>query len=149
TFSFHPRKAITTGEGGMITTSDDELAWKMRVLRNHGLDPRSATPDFVLPGFNYRLTEFQGAMGLSQMRKLDRIVRKRREFAKKYDRLLKDSPLSSPAVPNGNEPVYQSYVTLLPADRAAQRGELIASLKEQGIETTIGTWHMPMTKFFR
>jgi perosamine synthetase len=62
-FSFHPRKAITTGEGGVINTNDPILAKKLRALRNHGLDPDSPTPDFILPGLNYRMTEFQAALG--------------------------------------------------------------------------------------
>jgi len=71
-FSFHPRKAITTGEGGAITTNDDGLARKLRALRNHGLDPEASSSDFIMPGFNYRMTEFQAAFGTSQMKKLDR-----------------------------------------------------------------------------
>jgi dTDP-4-amino-4,6-dideoxygalactose transaminase len=66
-FSFHPRKAITTGEGGMITTNNPEIARRLRALRNHGQDPDASTPDFVIPGFNNRMTDFQGALGVSQM----------------------------------------------------------------------------------
>src|SRR5439155_14036273 len=62
-FSFHPRKAITTGEGGMVTTNDSALARQLRALRNHGLDPDSAIPDFVMAGYNMRITEFQAALG--------------------------------------------------------------------------------------
>jgi len=149
TFSFHPRKAITTGEGGLITTSDPALAWKLRVLRNHGLDPDSPTPEFVAPGFNYRMTEFQGAFGLTQLAKLDRVVAARRSLACHYDRLLEGSPVTPPAASAAAEPVYQSYVCLLPADAAPRRKEIIAALKEKGIETTLGTWHMPMSTFFR
>jgi perosamine synthetase len=149
TFSFHPRKAITTGEGGMVTTDNGDYARKMRALRNHGLDPEAASPDFVLPGFNYRMTEFQAALGLSQMKKLERIVDARRCLAQNYHSLLAGSPVTPPAVLAGSDPVYQSYVCLLPPDQAARRVEIIKSLRERGIETTIGTWHMPMTSYFR
>lgn len=149
TFSLHPRKAITTGEGGAISTHDAQLAWKMRALRNHGLDPDSPTPRFVMPGFNYRLTEFQAALGLSQLRKLPRLIARRRELAANYDRLLAGTSITPPRAGSGHEPVYQSYVCLLPPEAAAGRADLIARLKQAGIETTIGTWHMPMTEYFQ
>jgi perosamine synthetase len=149
TFSFHPRKAITTGEGGMVTTDNDAYARSIRALRNHGLDPETSSPDFVVPGFNYRLTEFQAALGLSQIKKLERIVNSRRCLAEKYKALLADSPITAPAVLAGSEPVYQSYVCLLPAAQAPRRPAIIKALRERGIETTIGTWHMPLTSYFR
>lgn len=148
-FSFHPRKVITTGEGGIIVTNDAALARRLRALRNHGQDPDAPSPDFILPGFNYRMTEFQAALGLAQMAKLDRIIAARRRLAKHYDDLLKDTPLQIPVVAPGSQPVYQSYVVLLPERAAAYRSVIITHLKEQGIETTIGTWHMPLTTYFR
>ena len=148
-FSFHPRKAITTGEGGIITTNDSVLAHCLRALRNHGQDPDATTPDFIMPGFNYRMTEFQAGLGLTQMAKLDRIIAARRRLAAHYDELLQGTPLQAPAVAPGSRPVYQSYVMLLPERAAACRAEIITRLKKQSIETTIGTWHMPMTTYFR
>ncbi len=148
-FSFHPRKAITTGEGGIVVTDDAALARRLRALRNHGQDPDAPSPDFIMPGFNYRMTEFQAALGLTQMTKLDRIIAARRRLAAHYDELLQGTPLQAPAVASGSQPVYQSYVVLLPERAAAYRAEIITRLKEQGIETTIGTWHMPMTTYFR
>jgi len=148
-FSFHPRKAITTGEGGAITTNDDQLARKLRALRNHGLDPEAPAPEFIMPGFNYRMTEFQAAFGTSQMQKLDRIITARRRLAHQYDILLENDPVLVPAVPSQSFHVYQSYVTLLPEEAAPRRTEIIRKLKEQSIETNIGTWHMPLTTYFR
>jgi len=148
-FSFHPRKAITTGEGGAITTNDDQLARKLRALRNHGLDPEASSPEFIMPGFNYRITEFQAAFGSSQMEKLDRIIAARRRLAHHYDSLLENDPVLVPAVPFQSFHVYQSYVTLLPEKAATRRAEIIRQLKEQGVETNIGTWHMPLTTYFR
>lgn len=148
-FSFHPRKAITTGEGGAITTNDDQLARKLRALRNHGLDPEAPSPEFIMPGFNYRMTEFQAAFGLSQMKKLDRIITARRRLAHHYDSLLENDPVLVPAVPSQSFHVYQSYVTLLQEETAPRRAEIIHQLKEQGVETNIGTWHMPLTTYFR
>lgn len=148
-FSFHPRKAITTGEGGVVVTNDAAVARHVRALRNHGQDPDASSPDFIMPGFNYRMTEFQAALGLAQMGKLDRIIAARRSLAAHYSELLRDTAVRAPAVAAGSQPVYQSYVVLLPERAAASRAELVTGLKERGVECTIGTWHMPMTTYFR
>ena len=148
-FSFHPRKAITTGEGGVAVTNDDALAWKLRALRNHGLDPIAPTPDFVMPGFNYRITEFQAAMGITQLAKMDRILAARLGRAALYDRILAGSELRAPIAPAGYRHVFQSYVCLLPDRAAPLRPNLISALRANGIESTIGTLHMPLTTYFR
>jgi perosamine synthetase len=148
-FSFHPRKAITTGEGGIITTNDPNVARRIRALRNHGQEPDKDAPDFIFPGFNYRMTEFQAVLGVTQMSKLDRIITARRRLAAHYDALLAKTPFQSPTAIPGSQPVYQSYVTLLPENSAPRRTDLIRHLKDQGIETTIGTWHIPLTTYFR
>jgi dTDP-4-amino-4,6-dideoxygalactose transaminase len=148
-FSFHPRKAITTGEGGAITTNEDQFARKLRALRNHGLDPDASSPEFIMPGYNYRITEFQAAFGSSQMKKLDRIITARRRLAYHYDGLLENDPVLVPAVPSQSFHVYQSYVTLLTEKAAPRRAEIIGQLKEMGVETNIGTWHIPLTTYFR
>ena len=148
-FSFHPRKAITTGEGGLITTNDARLARRLRALRNHGLDPESATADFVMPGHNMRITEFQAALGISQMAKLERIIAARRTQAANYAALFEGSDIFASADTPGGRHVFQSYVVLLPAYSAPDRARIINAMKEEGVETTIGTHHMPMTTYFR
>lgn len=149
-FSFHPRKAITTGEGGMIVTNDKAVARQCRILRNHGLDPDAPTPDFVAAGFNYRMTEFQAAMGRTQLTKLDRIIDCRRTCAGRYDELLQTTALTPPTGPSQAFHVYQSYVALLPQEsKAPDRTSLIALLREQGIEATIGTYHIPLTTMYK
>jgi perosamine synthetase len=148
-FSFHPRKAITTGEGGMITTNDAETARQLKALRNHGQDPDAPSADFILPGFNNRMTEIQGALALTQMSKLERIIEARRRAASYYDQLLAETEFQAPVVDKGGTHVYQSYVMLLPEGLAAQRQVLIEQAKEHGIETTIGTWHLPMISYAR
>jgi len=149
-FSFHPRKAVTTGEGGLVATGDARIAAKLRALRNHGLDPDAQSPDFIMPGFNYRMTEFQAALGQTQMAKLGRLIAARRRLAAEYDRLFAGTPMKCPAVKMGIEShVYQSYVALLPDSAAQARDAVIRRLRESGVETAIGTWHMPMTRYFR
>lgn len=147
-FSFHPRKAITMGEGGIITTNDSKIDLRLRSLRNHGMDMDNPVSDFIEPGFNYRITEFQAAMGNTQMSKLERIIFARRTAAQRYDLLLKNTSITPPSVPRNQGHVYQSYVTLLPRHLADIRIELISRLKENGIETTIGTRHMPLSKYY-
>ncbi len=151
-FSFHPRKAITTGEGGALTTNDDALARTLRALRNHGQDPTpepGATDPFVMPGHNTRMTEMQGALGVTQMKKLARIVAARKRLAARYDERFRGTLVSPPHVPPASGHVYQSYVTMLPTEAAPHRGAVLAKLKARGIESTIGTWHMPLTQYFR
>lgn len=120
-FSFHPRKAITTGEGGMVTTMEEALAMRLRSLRDHGasasdLDRHqkrggSLLPEFNILGFNYRMTDIQGALGVSQMAKARKILDGRAAVAKKYDKLvLGISWLIPPRVPKGLTHSYQSYV---------------------------------------
>jgi perosamine synthetase len=146
-FSFHPRKAITTGEGGMITTDDEEIANKLQALRNHGQSPLSK--EFIMLGYNYRLTEFQAALGLTQLNKLGRIIEARRRMAALYTSLFADTAVQSPVIMEGGNPVYQSYVVLLPERAAAKRDKIIQQMRSEGVETTIGTIHMPLTDCFR
>lgn len=148
-FSFHPRKAVTTGEGGAVTTDDESIANRLRALRNHGQDPTAPSPDFVMPGFNVRMTEFQAAFGVTQLAKMPRILGARQALAKVYDRLLAGTNVTAPFVAKEATHAVQSYVSTLPSAVAPRRAEIIKTLRERGIETNIGTWHMPMTTFFR
>jgi dTDP-4-amino-4,6-dideoxygalactose transaminase len=148
-FSFHPRKNVTTGEGGAVTTDDAEVAKRMRALRNHGLDPDAPAPDFITAGYNLRLTEFQAALGVTQMAKLAALVYERRRLAGVYDTLLAGTPVDAPVPGPAEEHVLQSYVVLLPPGAAPHRAALIAAMRERGVETTIGTYHMPLTTYYR
>lgn len=148
-FSFHPRKAITTGEGGMITTNDPLIAKKIRALRNHGQDPDSTQVEFIMPGFNYRLTDFQGALGVTQFSKLSRIIDVRRKLAKEYNSLFFGSEIITPLELPDFFHIYQSYVILIPRKSIDKRNLLIRKLRAENIETNIGTWNMPLTKYYR
>ena len=148
-FSFHPRKAITTGEGGMVTTDDDVFARRIRALRNHGIDPSSPVIDFIMPGLNYRLTEFQAALGSTQLARFDRSLRARKLLAHRYDSILAGSVVETQKNRLDQESSYQSYVVLIPPRLASLRGQCIDYMRGKGIQVTLGTYHMPLTTFFR
>lgn len=148
-FSFHPRKSITTGEGGMITTSDDAFADRVGLLRNHGGARSGGRYVFEEAGFNYRLSDILAAVGVAQMRKLDLMLDARRRVAAWYDEALDGAGLESlqrPQVPDGRRHTYQSYVVLL--DPQVDRDRVIAALAEAGIETTLGTYALHAQPFF-
>lgn len=149
-FSFHPRKVVTTGEGGAIVTSDESLARKMKAYRNHGQEMGAdGKVNFIVAGLNYRMTEFQAALGQMQLNKLDSLLEFRRNAAAYYDTLLASSFLRSPVKPAEQVITYQSYVTLLSSTAIGRRDHIIKSLKALEIETTIGTHHIPMTSYYR
>jgi perosamine synthetase len=166
-FSFHPRKSITTGEGGMLTTADAERARVARSLRDHGadrsdLDRHQASRSFLLAdyprlGFNYRMTDIQGAIGCAQMDRADWILSERRREARRYDEALGVLDwLDVPMVPEGDVHGYQGYVCLyrpeeptLEASGALQerRNALMLTLEDRGIATRQGT-HAPVTQTY-
>jgi perosamine synthetase len=148
-FSFHPRKSITTGEGGLVTTADGALARRLRMIRNHGIDPDSDTVDFAMAGANLRLTEFQAALGLGQLARFDTLIARRRALALRYDEVLGPHGLTTPRSLVGAEHAFQTYVVLIPSARAPDRDALLARIRSNGVEVTIGTHHVPLTRYFR
>jgi dTDP-4-amino-4,6-dideoxygalactose transaminase len=160
-FSFHPRKSITTGEGGMVTTEDDALAERMSVLRSHGASmseeqrhagPRPyLLPEFNLLGFNYRMTDLQGAVGLVQLAKMDRFIDERARWAAWYHEELAGVPwLRLPRAPEGSRHGWQSFVCWVDPARAPRpRNELMGLLQEQGIATRPGTHAVHMLGLYR
>jgi dTDP-4-amino-4,6-dideoxygalactose transaminase len=147
-FSFHPRKLLTTGEGGMITTSDGSIAARLRRLREHGMDisaadrHRSRQPvieHYTEVGFNFRMTDIQAAIGLVQLRKLPQMVARRRVLARRYQEMLSGIPglLMADDPPYG-ETNYQSFWILLPEESAARRDDLLWLLAEAGISARRG-----------
>jgi dTDP-4-amino-4,6-dideoxygalactose transaminase len=138
-FSFHPRKAITTGEGGMVVTNDDSVAERVRQWRNHGIVTIDGHNHFGLAGFNYRMTDFQGALGVVQMGRLEGIIARRMELAELYHQALAGTTVvMRPVAMNGMRHIWQSYVILI--EEGAERDGLLRTLRAQGIEATIGTY---------
>ncbi|MDY6835348.1 MAG: DegT/DnrJ/EryC1/StrS family aminotransferase [Chloroflexota bacterium] len=147
-FSFHPRKVITTGEGGMITTNDDHLALKLRRLRNHGMETNGTTTDFVLAGFNNRMTEIQAAIGIVQMRKIDQMVAQRQHLAEVYEGLFKGIPwVHIPQTFRKSNHTYQAYVVVI--EESMLREHLINGLRLAGIETTLGAYAVHATEYYK
>jgi len=148
-FSFHPRKIITTGEGGMLTTNNHEMAIKVQSLREHGVTKsgidREKNGGYLLStykvlGYNYRMADIQGAIGVEQMKKLPWILEKRASRAKIYNEELKGLGwLKTPYAPDGYKHTYQSYVTLIILGSTIKRNRLMARLEEKGIATRQGT----------
>lgn len=143
-FSFHPVKIITTAEGGMTLTNDNALQSKMELLRSHGItrDPALMTHEADGPwyyqqvdlGFNYRMTELQAALGLSQMSRLDAFVARRHELARRYDRLLKGFPVLTPWQHPDSYSGMHLYVIRVLSDQIELSHRLVfESLREQGV----------------
>ncbi|NMM61970.1 DegT/DnrJ/EryC1/StrS family aminotransferase [Clostridium sp. P21] len=147
-FSFHPRKAITTAEGGMVVTNDDELYEKIKILRNHGISYLNGNVSFTAAGFNYRMTDIQGALGIVQMKKLKDIIDYRILLTKEYDRLLKKQiNLKIPVKQSYGRHVYQTYHVLL--NNKINRDLLKEKLKDKGIETNIGAYAVHYQDYYK
>jgi perosamine synthetase len=147
-FSFHPRKVITTGEGGMLCTTRPAWAARLRRLREHGMSVSAADrhqsgkaviEQYLETGFNFRMTDIQAAVGLVQLNKLDQIVARRRELGQRYRQRLADISglvlVSDPPYGTSN---FQSFWVLLPEDCQVDRDGLLAGLLERGISARRG-----------
>ncbi len=156
-FSFHPRKVITTGEGGMITTDDDALADKARKLRAHAMSvsdldrhkaDRPILEEYHELGFNYRMTDIQASIGLVQIRRLDELLRIRVAKADRYTRELADlKKVRTPYTPPYATHTYQSYC--LDFDRSVDRDDLMARLLRRGVATRRGVMASHLEKVYR
>jgi dTDP-4-amino-4,6-dideoxygalactose transaminase len=147
-FSFHPRKLLTTGEGGMLVTPDANMAARLRRLREHGMDVGAAArhasrqpviEHYMELGFNFRMTDIQAAVGLVQLRKLGQLIARRRMLAQRYKELLAGIPgvrtITDPEYGTTN---YQSFWVLLPDDFPVSRDELLQHLAEAGVSARRG-----------
>ena len=168
-FSFHPRKAITTGEGGMITTDNGDLAEKLRCLRDHGaaisdlqrhMGPRPyLLADHPEAGYNQRMTDLQGALGSAQMERADEIVAERRRLARRYDDAFSGLEwLQTPTVTDGFDHGYQSYPCLYRPEAVDEtsiprlneaRNAWMDSLQQRGVSTRPATHAVHMLSFYR
>jgi dTDP-4-amino-4,6-dideoxygalactose transaminase len=147
-FSLHPRKVITTGEGGMIAVQDSAVAARLRELRQHAMDVsdlvRHGARDVVVEsyperGWNYRMTDMQAALGLSQLEVLDEILAERRRLAARYSQAIEQIPhVDPPYEPDDSERAWQSYAMTLGADAPLDRTTLMRRLLLDGVPTRRG-----------
>lgn len=159
-FSLHPRKSVTTGEGGMITSDNDEMMAHIDMMRNHGASiseeqrhkgPKPyILPDFDIVGFNYRMTDLQGAVGVVQIKKLDTFIDERQKWADFYTKELANIPwLRTPQVPNGYKHGWQSYVLFIDEKKSPmKRNDMMEYLQQQGISTRPGTHAVHMLGYY-
>lgn len=160
-FSFHPRKIITTGEGGILSTNSKQIFDKINTLRNMGASISDAQrhhgptpyilPDFNILGYNYRMTDIQAAIGLVQLKKLSKIIIARKKIAKFYDdHLSKIEWLKLPKEPKNFSHTWQSYVTIIdPRKSPYPRNKIMEILEEKGVSTRPGTQALHMLDFYK
>jgi dTDP-4-amino-4,6-dideoxygalactose transaminase len=147
-FSLHPRKAITAGEGGLLTTNDERLAAKLRSLRNHGIEVLDGRQEFTGAGLNYRLTDFQAALVWSQFRRLEENLAAKSRLAEVYLNELKDvTGIMPPAVPRDKVHTWQTFHVIL--DESIDRDNVIANLKSKGVGTNFGAHCIPATAYYQ
>jgi perosamine synthetase len=132
--SFHPRKIVTTGEGGAVTTNDDRVAESVASFRNHGWRTL-VPPDMPAPGLNYRISDILCAIGIPQLRRLDELLAARTRVADGYSERLRHLPVLLPSADEGDRHGWQAYVL-----QVDDRDRILAALRAEGIEAQIGTY---------
>lgn len=146
-FSLHPRKAITSGEGGIVTTDDVELAEKIRALRNHGIRSNSSPMDFVEAGLNCRMTDFQAALVHSQFKRLTETLNYKQQLAEVYLEEIKNPRVTLPVVPENKFHTWQSFHIVF--DEDFDRNQAVVKLREQGIGTNYGAQCIPAQTWYQ
>jgi len=147
-FSFHPRKAITTGEGGMAVTNNSEYAQKMQSLKKFGMQTKNNEITFVQLGTNYKLSDILSAVGVAQIRKLEAIIKKRIQLANHYDKLLsKIESIRPPQKRANTKHIYQTYAAYIEKKHARDR--IIQDLRRENVETQIGTYALHLQPFYK
>lgn len=146
-FSFHPRKLLTTGEGGAITTNNEKYAKKLEIKLNHGAEVINGKFDFIDFGYNYRMSELQAVMGVKQFAKIDRIIKSRNMIRNEYIRYLASLHFIEQKIDVNVEYNVQSLVFKVPDN--IDRDELIKYLRDNNIESTIGTYCLSCCTYYK
>jgi dTDP-4-amino-4,6-dideoxygalactose transaminase len=146
-FSLHPRKAVTSGEGGILTTNDSNLAKFFKIMRNHGIDNESGAIDFVAAGFNYRMTDMQAALVNGQFERLEAIIAKRDYIVSCYDTELKPLFFKKPEPPLHGRTTWQSYHIVL--DDNVNQSIFLNYLHGRGIGANYGAQCIPVQTYYR
>jgi UDP-4-amino-4,6-dideoxy-N-acetyl-beta-L-altrosamine transaminase len=158
-FSFHPVKIVTTGEGGMALTNNPELAVRMELFRSHGITRDAAkftTPnagawhyELQALGFNYRMTDIQAALGLSQMARLDAYVNTRNQIAARYTDSLAGLALQLPSIHSENRSAFHLYVVRLSGPAESKRGEIFAAMRQSGVGVNVHYMPVHLQPYYR
>lgn len=158
-FSFHPRKVISTGEGGMLTTNSKKYANLARVLRSHGASvsdfsrhtaKKISFEAYKTLGYNYRLTDIQAAIGIEQLKQLPKFIKKRRNLAKRYNRELAVIPfIKTPLVPKYAYYNYQSYIIKVLDNSSLSQKEIMQKLLDSGVATRRGAMASHLEPFYK
>lgn len=146
-FSLHPRKSITSGEGGILLTNDDAIATKLRQLRNHGIQMHNGAMDFVAAGFNYRMTDFQAALAWSQFGRIEDIFASKDQLSAIYFREVSNSKVMLPVVPEGHRHTWQTYHVLL--DESLNQQTVIGQLRGEGVGVNYGAQCIPALTYYQ
>lgn len=145
-FSLHPRKAITSGEGGLLVTSNQKLDNHIKTIRNHGIEPDSIPINFIAAGFNYRMTDFQAALVKSQFNRLNKILAYKTQLSEIYLNEINNPLIKLPLFPTETKHTWQTFHILL--ENETKRDELIIYLKKNGILTNYGAQCIPAMKYY-
>lgn len=144
-YSFHPRKALTTGEGGALVSHNKQLIETCKILRNHGMQKVDGKIDFVAPGLNYRMTNFQAVLGIEQLGHFDAWVAQRILLQEIYKKDIISPKVKHPENQAGH--TWQSYMMVI--DESVDRDQLISKLAEQGIESNYGAYAVLSTRYYK
>lgn len=146
-FSFHPRKSVTSGEGGCLTTNNTQLNLKIKTLRNHGLDPQNAKIDCIEAGYNYRMTDIQAALLSGQIERLDAIISYKAELAQIYATEIQHPAIYLPQQPPKHKHTWQTYHITLKNQN--ERDKLINHLKINNIFVNYGAQCIPAMSYYK
>lgn len=145
-FSFHPRKIVTTGEGGMVITKNSKISERIQILRNHGITHKGEVKDFEMTGFNYRMNEFEASLGIVQMKELSKIISERLTLVNIYEEKL--TTLKNLEIQRSYDKclnLHQAFVVKL---FKMNNLEVIKELRKLGIETTVGAYALHNLSFY-
>lgn len=145
-FSLHPRKAISAGEGGVLTSNDDTLDHMIDVLRNHGIETNNGKMEFVEAGFNYRLTDFQAALVNSQFKRLETGIAYKQKLAQQYFTTINSPNITLPTIPADRNHTWQTFHIVI--KEGIDRDKVIVQLKEKNIGTNYGAQCIPAQKYY-
>ncbi|MCX7704819.1 MAG: DegT/DnrJ/EryC1/StrS family aminotransferase [bacterium] len=146
-FSFHPRKLITTGEGGMVVTNNSDLAEKIQILRNHGFKKNYPRPEIMLPGFNYRMNELEAIIGISQIDGIKNIIEERRKLARFYMEALSEIKLIKfQKILKNCKHSWQAFIIRL--KNIDNIDEISEKMKKRGVEITFGTYAIHLLSYY-